>query len=193
VHRAHLAAHVLIHHQQPEAVLEPLQPVAAGEAFEVAVGVAEEHVEGELLGEVAELLAVGRADELAQLGPHAGLAGLGVDVGAQARRAGKLVVVPGQGEAHGGEGFGEAGGFGVELGEGEADGLCAVVGRRFRGRAAQWASRARPASWRTASARAMAWSRACRASASALIQAGSKASRASRPAGSRARRPARRH
>jgi hypothetical protein len=64
VHRAHLVAHVLIHHQQPEAVLEPLQPVAAGEAFEVAVGVAEEHVEGELLGEVAELLAVGRADQM---------------------------------------------------------------------------------------------------------------------------------
>ncbi len=47
------------------------EPVAAREFVQVAVGVAEQHVERELLGVVAEFLAVGRADQFVQLRPQA--------------------------------------------------------------------------------------------------------------------------
>ncbi len=93
MHRALLVAHVLVHHQQPEAVAQALDTVAAREALQVRVGIVQQDVERELLREVAELLAVGRSDQLAELLPGPGPRGLDLESFADAGRALQPLVV----------------------------------------------------------------------------------------------------
>lgn len=125
MHRAAFVAHVLIHHQEAEAVLLTFEAIAAREGFQVAIGVAEQDVEGELLGEVAEFLAVCRADQFAQLGPGVGPGALGIPGGDEGLGALLALVVALAFKAQGGVGF--AGGIKLGAGLGQV-GFGAVVG-----------------------------------------------------------------
>lgn len=56
---SHLIAHVLVHHQQTQRVLDALQAVPPAQALQVTIAVSQQDVQGVLLGKVAKLLAVG--------------------------------------------------------------------------------------------------------------------------------------
>jgi hypothetical protein len=95
----------------------------------VAVGVAEQDVEGELLGEVAEFLAVGRADQLAQARPQIRAGLLAGQVGLQAAAAGAALVVPGQFEFDGRLGLTGLGQFGGQPGVAGVERVDALLAR----------------------------------------------------------------
>ncbi len=71
VHRPHFVPHVAVDHLQFEvAAGNALKIITARQIFKVPVGVRQQRIEGEALGEGAKLVAIGRTDKLAQTLPH---------------------------------------------------------------------------------------------------------------------------
>ena len=69
VYRPHLVSHVLVNYHQGQPVADPLQSVAAGQLFQVAVGITQQDVQCHLLGVITEFAPVCRPDQFIQPTP----------------------------------------------------------------------------------------------------------------------------
>ena len=98
MHRAALVTHVVILHQQAQGAAAAHQPVAAAESGEMGIGMLQQLLQVVGLGDAPEDLAVGGADQLADLAPAVKFGPGGLQLGLAGLAALALAVVIAQGE-----------------------------------------------------------------------------------------------